>query len=479
VDLRVAAASVRAMAYASAVQGLARAVQLASLAAGSALIARRDSPAVLGMYGLAVLLLNLVQTSGDWGLTPIGTQALVAAEPGVSSGALVRLRSQVQLPILVAAAIATAAAWASGSHAVAFGVGFGAAAGVLTNVAGGATAPFQTRMRLDVPAWIDVATRLAGLVAVVGLVVHHQPGWAVAATIPATALLDLAATAWAARRFGFGLWGTAPSGVTRGLLRRATPLAVLTIFGVLYLRANSLVVLGELGTARLGAYSLVFRVVDVLVMAPSLVLTVAFPVLVRLHSTDPAAYRAACQRTNDSLVAVGCAMALATALAARPLIELLGGDRYLGVVHALRILALAGLAGFTNALFAQLMIVEGLQRAVVSLSAIALAANIGLSLVLVHAFGLTGAAVAAAISEVAGAAIVITVVDRRAALGIRWRASGALAVIAGGLFAAGLAIETTGVPPLAITAAATVLYLVGWRFVATRFSLPLRGAARA
>ena len=50
------------------------------------MIARHDSAQVLGSFGLAVLILNLIQTSGDWGLTAIGTQALVNTETAVTPG---------------------------------------------------------------------------------------------------------------------------------------------------------------------------------------------------------------------------------------------------------------------------------------------------------------------------------------------------------------------------------------------------------
>jgi O-antigen/teichoic acid export membrane protein len=452
----------RRLAYSTVIQGAARAVQLVSLAAGSALIARHDSASTLGVFGLAVLILSLVQTVGDWGLTAIGAQALVNADEGVSSGVLVRLRAQIQILLVAAAAVAGVAVAVSGDNEVAIGIAAGAVAGVLTNLAGSMTAPFQTELRLDIPAWIDVVTRLIGLGALVAVVEADGPTWLIVATVPLTALLDLIATAVMARRRGFGLWHRGSREISQTLMRRATPLAILTIFGVLYLRANSLVVLALLGTAKLGAYSLVFRVVDVLVAAPSLVLMVVFPVLVRLHRSDRSAYRVACQRANDSLIGVGTALSLAIVLAARPLIQLLGGTAYLSVVTPLRILAVAGLAGFANALFAQLMIIEGLQTAVLRLSSIALVINIGLSVLLVHWNGLTGASIAAAISETAGAILVISIVSYRAALGIRWENAALVVAGAAVLTGAGLALEHVGVSALLTTAVALMLFLAGW-----------------
>jgi O-antigen/teichoic acid export membrane protein len=168
------------------------------------------------------------------------------------------------------------------------------------------------------------------------------------------------------------------------------------------------------------------------------------------------------RRANDSLLGVGCALSLVTALAAHPLIQLLGGDAYLGVVTPLRILAIAGLAGFANALFAQLMIVEGLQSTVLRVSALALVANLGLSVLLVETNQLTGAAVAAAISEVAGAVIVISIVSRRADLAISWRPAARLILAAAAVTAAGLGLEALGVSAVATTAVALMLFVVGW-----------------
>jgi O-antigen/teichoic acid export membrane protein len=203
-------------------------------------------------------------------------------------------------------------------------------------------------------------------------------------------------------------------------------------------------------------------VVDVLVMAPSLFLVVAFPVLVQLHGTDPARYRRACQQANDALIGVGCALSLVTVLAAGPLIRLLGGDGYLGAVTPLRILALAGLAGFANSLFGQLMIVEGLQATILKVSGIALAINVGLSLVLVHTNHLVGGATAAAISEVGGAVLVIGIVSSRARLGLSWTRSAVVVGGAGALAAAGIGLEHLGVSAVATTAVGLMLFVVGW-----------------
>jgi O-antigen/teichoic acid export membrane protein len=460
-DRRVVRGSGRRLLYAGGVQAVARAVQLAGLAAGSAMIARHDSAQVLGSFGLAVLILNLIQTSGDWGLTAIGTQALVNSEPAVSPGLLVRVRAQIQSVILAVGGVAVVAAWATGNESVATGAGAGVIAGIVTNLAASMTAPFQSLLRLDVPAWIDIGCRVAGLGALAAAVYTGQADWMIVGTLPAAAVIDLVLTAVAARRFGFPLWASASRDTTRSLMRRATPLAVLTIFGVLYMRANSVVVLALLGSAGLGAYSLAFRVVDVLVMVPSLVLAVSFPVLVRLHATDAVAYRTACQRAHDTLIGVGCALSLATVLAAHPLIQLLGGTTYLGVVTPLRILAIAGLAGFSNALFAQLMIIEGLQSTVLRVSAVALALNLALSVLLVHTNRLTGAAIAAVISEVAGAVVVIGIVTSRAALGVTWRTTTLVITAAGALTGLGLLAEHLGVSATATTVGALMLFVTG------------------
>jgi len=462
VDQRVAGTTPRRMALATVVQGLARFAQLSTLAVASALIARHEMASVLGTYGLAVLVLNLIQTCGDWGLTPIGAQALVDGEPGVSPGGLVRIRAMVQAPIAGLCVVATVIAWSTGHNDVATGLAAGAAAGVIGNLAASMMAPFQAAHRTEVPAWIDVGSRVAGLGMVILAIAAGAAGWVVVWTVPAMTLLDLLATAYAGHRRGFGVWEVDRSGAGRRLLRRATPLAVLNIFSVLYLRANSLVVLAVLGTASLGAYSLVFRVVDVLVLAPSLFLIVFFPVLVRLRSIDLAGYRGACQQAHDAFMAIGCALTLATILAAHPLIRLLGGGEYLGAVTPLRILAVAGLAGFANALFSQLMIIEGLQATILRVSVVALAVNLGLSVLLVHTDQLNGAATAAAISEILGAAMVIGIVSSRAKLGIRWRRSVLVVLGASAVTAAGLVAEHIGVSAIVTTVVGTMLFAGGW-----------------
>ncbi|HEX3898024.1 MAG TPA: hypothetical protein VHW74_02545, partial [Mycobacteriales bacterium] len=416
VNAPVVAARGRLLAYAVVIQGVARASQLVSAAFGSALIAHRRSAELLATFGLALLMQTIVQTVGDWGLSAIGTQALARNEPGVTSGRLTRLRSTIQVPFAALAAIACVILWVEGRDLTAAGIAAGVAAGSVTNIAAGATSSFQVDLRLDVPSWIDIVCRLAGFGALVPLILSGAPDWAVVTTLPATAVADLALTMWAARRAHYSMWDTPGRGVERRLLRQATPLMTLTVCGVLYMRAASFVVLGLHGMTSFGAYSLIFRVVDVLVLIPSLPLSVIFPILVRAHATDVESYRTSCQRANDGLIGLGVALVLVIELAAKPLAHIIGGPYGATLLSPMRLLTLAGLAGFTNALFAQLCIIEGLQRVILRLSIGALLVNVILAVVLVEIDGLTGAAGASAITEVGGAVLVAAVVCRRAAL---------------------------------------------------------------
>jgi O-antigen/teichoic acid export membrane protein len=449
--MRIIALGGRRLAYTAVVQGLGRAAQLLSLTVAAAVLARHSAVA-LGAFGVAVLVQSIVQSAGDWGLTPIGSQALVAGDADISSGTLAWVRLHVQIPIVAAGGASGLALWASGRPTVALGVAAGVAAGVLSNLAASMTSSFQVDMRLDIPAWIDTATRAVWVVAL-WVVADAGSIGLILATIPALAALDLLATAVAARARGLTL-------IRRTLLATATPLAVLNLLSVLYLRASSLAVLVILGATRLGAYQLVFRILEVMALLPPLVLTAVFPVLVSLRGHDARKYRALCQRLHDDMLVVGATLSALTILAAHRLVELAAGSHYLYLVTPLRILAVAGLAGFVNGTFAQIMVVERLQGAVLRLSAFALVGNLVVSLVLVPVAGLTGAAESAMVSEIAGSIMVAVAVCRRSGLRLRWRASLTTVADATGVTALGLFAEHLGVSDMMVTAVALMLMFV-------------------
>jgi O-antigen/teichoic acid export membrane protein len=456
--MRIIALGGRRLAYSAVVQGLGRAAQLLSLTIAAAILARQSAVA-LGAFGVAVLVQSVVQSVGDWGLTQIGSQRLVSGDPDISSGTLTWVRLHVQLPIAVLGALSWLAIWLSGQPNVALGVATGVGAGVLSNLAASMTASFQVDLRLDIPAFIDMGTRAVWLGAV-WLAAERGSIALVLVTIPALAGLDLLVTAVAARHRGLPLIRRTSWPAERRLLGRATPLALLNVLGVLYMRASSLAVLVILGATKLGAYQIVFRVLEVMALLPPLVLMAVFPVLVSLRERDVVKYQALCQRLHDDMILIGAALCAVTVLAARPLVELAAGSHYLDLVTPLRLLAGAGLAGFVNATFAQIMVVEAVQGFVLRLSVFALAGNVALSLVLVPVFGLNGAALSALVSEVAGAIVVATVVCRRSGLRLRWRPSLATVAEAGLVTAGGALAEQVGVSAVLTATSALMLMAV-------------------
>jgi O-antigen/teichoic acid export membrane protein len=456
--MRIIAVGGRRLAYTAIVQGLGRAAQLLTLTVAAAVLARHSAVA-LGAFGVAILVQSVVQSAGDWGLTPIGSQRLVSGDPDISSGTLTWVRLHVQVPIVAGGAVAAVVIAAAGRPNVALGVATGVAAGVLSNLAASMTASFQVDMRLDIPAWIDMATRVVWLGAV-WLTASRGSILLILLTIPALAALDLLVTAVAAHARDLTLLRRTSWPAERRLLHQATPLALLTLLGVLYMRASSLAVLVLLGATTLGAYQLVFRVLEVMALLPPLVLAAVFPVLVSLRERDTAKYRALCQRLHDDMMVIGAALCVVTVLAAHPLVELAAGSHYLDLVTPLRILAVAGLAGFVNALFGQIMIVEGLQGFVLRLSAWALLGNLAVSLVLVRVSGLNGAALSALVSEIAGAVMIAAAVCWRSGLRLHWRTSVTTLAEAGAVTSAGLLAEHLGVSSVLVSVGALMLMTV-------------------
>jgi O-antigen/teichoic acid export membrane protein len=240
------------------------------------------------------------------------------------------------------------------------------------------------------------------------------------------------------------------------LLREIFPFAVAVALSSVYFRVTVLVMALEATPLQTGYFSTSFRVVEVLIGLPVLVIGAAYPIVTRAARDDPERFAYATGRTFELSVLVGVWLAMAMVLGARFVTDVLGGHAAAPAAGVLRIQGLAVMGTFVAVACGLPLLSLRRYSAVLIANALGLVVTFAVSISLVPALQAQGAAIATVAAElVLAAASAAALVRARPGLGLP---VGVVPVgfLAGG---AGLGIGLLlGVNPVLDVAAGTCAY---------------------
>jgi O-antigen/teichoic acid export membrane protein len=186
------------------------------------------------------------------------------------------------------------------------------------------------------------------------------------------------------------------------------------VMNVIYLRVL-LVMMSLLATeAETGLFATSFRVLEIFLGIPLLMVGAAFPILVRAGADDESRLVYAMQRLVEASVLVSAALVLGLAIAAEPVLVLLGGEEYRAAADVLRLQCFVLVPAFLTQVWAFALVSIHRQRAVVTINAVALGAVLLLGAVLIPLAAEQGAAAAAVVGEFALAASALWLLLRAA-----------------------------------------------------------------
>jgi O-antigen/teichoic acid export membrane protein len=422
----------------------------------SALLFRHLGPGVTGDYVKVVSLVTLCGGFTDAGLSAIGVREL-ATRDEEGRRALMRALSGLRLLLAtlgVALAVAFAAVAGYGGRLVA-GAAIVGVAMILTVMQDTYAINLTAKLRIGWVAAGDLlrvgvlATAIVALVlAGAGLLPFY------AASVPAA--LASAILLGALVRHEVPLLPTFRPRAWRGLLHDTLSYALATAVTAVYFRVAIVVVSLVTSSRQTGYFSVSFRVIEVLVSVPGLLVGVAFPIFARAAREDRARLEYAVGRVTDALWILGLGVVLVLVVGAPFLIAVVGGVHFRPSVGVLRIEGLATVATFVGACWGYALLSLNRLREILLASLLALALTIVLNSILATSGGARGAAVATMASEyVFVAALGFALYSSGLRPTISWRAV-SRSLIAVGLGFATLAIPA--VPDIARIALALVVY---------------------
>ena len=217
----------------------------------------------------------------------------------------------------------------------------------------------------------------------------------------------------------------------RETLRQVLPVAAATTFGTIYFRLV-LIVMSLVGTeAQTGHFSVSFRIMEIALAVPAIIVASAFPILVRAAAHDRARLDYALTRIAEVGVILGLWFALMIWLLAPLAVDLVSGGRSDETIGALRLQGLSMPASFLVAAGGSALLSLRDNRGLLISNAAAFVVALAAALALIGPLGAEGGGLAIAIAEVGLAASLALFVRRGAQLRVPRRLAIAVPVAAG------------------------------------------------
>jgi len=413
-----------------------------------------------GRYATVSAVLGIVAGITDAGLTAVGSReisvARTAAErEGILSHLLVLRIAGVSVGVITGVAFTVIAGY---DNVVIAGTALGGVGVILISVQSMLTVPIWVELRIISLTTLEVLRNLITLVSVAVLVLVEAALLAFFGVQVVVGIVLIPATLLLAR---VGVRGA--SGIRREMLvrlmRETFPLAIAFAMSVIYFRV--LVVLVSLLSSeeQTGIFGTSFRIFELLLGLPALVLSVALPLLSVAGDEDDERLRNGLQSMTEASLLIAALLVVGIGILAKPGILLVGGQEYVDAAPVLRIQALALIPVFLGQVLQLGLIAGRAQRAMAVANGLALVLVIALGLAFVPAGGATAAAWVAVGAETALAVFLRIAVGRMRpgvapSLWCAWKAGLALALAAG----AGYVLRDS--PLLAVCVAVLVFGIV-------------------
>lgn len=285
------------------------------------------------------------------------------------------------------------------------------------------------------------ALTLATNVMYVGLVIWgvNEPGDVV--LVAALQLLQFTLIAAGLLVLAHRLWGKLELRLSRAratsILRGAIPLGLGTVMTTVYNRVD-VIMLGTMkGRAEAGLYGGAYRIMEVAVLLPLTLLSIAIlPAITGAFGRDPEEAARMVEGYFRHFLVLAVPVAVGGVLLRKDIVTIVLGRAYLPSADVFGVLSINLLIGGTAALFAGCVLV-GLRRNGTYVAAVATGAavNVVLNLVFIPRFGMMAAAAATLVAQAAVATYAFLKVRDRIGAGVVWLRYFPKPIFAGALMA--------------------------------------------
>ena len=395
------------------IRGIGFAISTVAGLATAVLLLRYLDVREFGLYATVGAILGIVAGITDAGLTAVGSREIsVARTPRERAGILHHLLvlriGGAGIGVIAGVTFTVIAGY---DRVVVAGTVLGGLGVILISVQSMLTLPIWVELRIITLTALEVLRNVLTLVGVAALVAIGA-GLVAFFGVQVVAGVVLIPTTLVLARFGVRAAGGVRREVLFRLVRQTLPLAVAFAMSVIYFRV--LVVLVSLFSTeeQTGIFGTSFRIFELLLGLPALVLSVALPLLSVAGAEDDERLRKGLQSMTEASLLIAALLVVGIAILAEPGIRLIGGEQYLEAAPVLRIQALALIPVFVGQVWQLGLIAGRAQRAMAIANGLALVVVIVLGVSLVPAGGARAAAWVAVVAEVALATFLFIALGR-------------------------------------------------------------------
>jgi O-antigen/teichoic acid export membrane protein len=427
--------------------------------ASTPLLIRHLGVAEYGRYVTVAALMNLVA-----GVTEAGLNAIALREYSTLDGeqrrstmrAIMGLRYTLSVTgVMLGLAFALIAGYDSVLVVGAIGAGVAIVVQAIQQLL---VTPLQCELRFGWLASMSLASQALQVVAIVTLVVA---GAGLVPFLWVGVPLCLILFFWAVLLVGpkMPLRPSLHWGELWTLLRDTLPYTFAIALNTVYFRVTILVMSIEASELQTGYFGTSFRVVEVLISIPALVIGAAYPILARAERDDDDRFSYAMRRILELSLILGTWMAMCCVVGAQVAIDVLAGSEGEPAVDVLRIQGITLVSTGISVAAGYGLLTLRRYRAMMLLNTLALVVTVGLTLALVGPLGAQGAAIATAGTEsVLAVGVLIVLIRLRPDLAGGLKSVPVILLIGGAGVAAGW---LTGLPALVGLVVANVVFLAG------------------
>jgi glycosyltransferase involved in cell wall biosynthesis/O-antigen/teichoic acid export membrane protein len=349
---------------------------------GAAVMIRHLGVVAFGRYTTVLSLITIVGALSDLGLTGVGTREYAVRSP-VDRQRLLRNLLGMRLTMsALGVALMCAFGVIVGYPAVTIeGTALGGVTLLALVTQDTATIPLNASLRLGWTASLEFMRQVGTALVIVILAVAGATLLPfIAASIPVGVLV--AAIAAGLVRSEVGLRPTFDRAQWRVMAIDVLPYAAASAMGAIYFRVE-IVLLSVVSTAfQTGLFSAAFRITEVVVGVPWLVISSALPVLARSARTDRARLAVVLERMFQAAMVAGVGIALAMALGARFALDVVAGPGFHRSTGVLQIQAATVVGTFLVTLWGYALLALEQRRALVIINGAGLVCACVLTVVL-------------------------------------------------------------------------------------------------
>ena len=180
----------------------------------------------------------------------------------------------------------------------------------------------------------------------------------------------------------------------RNLLPRSWKSYIGSIFAVIYLKIDQVMLKWIVGTEEVGVYAIAASLSEVWYFIPVAIVSSFFPKLIKLKKNNPILFNKRLQQIFDLLFIIAFGVAIVVSLISKPLIIIMFGEVYQNAASILMIHIWAALFIFMRALFSRWIVIEDVLIFSMITHGSGALLNIVLNYILIPQYGGEGAAYA-------------------------------------------------------------------------------------